>query len=186
MKIASAREMAAVDRHAAERCGVPVVSLMEEAGRRVAEAAALLLGGLAGRRILLVCGRGNNGGDGFVAARLMREAGAHPLAALAGSVADLRPDARVAHESAARAGVPCVACAGEAELAALAPRAAVADLVVDALLGTGFEPPARGTVAAAIRLVNRLGRPVLAVDLPSGISADTGRVAGMRSARRQP
>lgn len=178
MKIASAREMAAVDRHAAERCGVPVAALMEEAGRRVAEAAALLLGGLAGRRILLVCGRGNNGGDGYVAARLMREAGAHPLAALAGAPDGLRPDARAARESAARAGVPCVDCPDEAALEALARRAAGADLAVDALLGTGFEPPARGVVAAAIRLVNGLALPVLAVDLPSGISADSGRVAG--------
>jgi NAD(P)H-hydrate epimerase len=178
VKIASARAMSAVDRHAAERCGVPVAALMEEAGRRVTEAAGLLLGGLAGRRIALFCGRGNNGGDGFVAARLMREAGAHALAALAGPRAELRPDARDALAGAERAGVACVACAEEASLAAFAVRAAGADLVVDALLGTGFTPPARGLAAAAIRGINRLGRPVLAVDLPSGLAADDGRIGG--------
>jgi NAD(P)H-hydrate epimerase len=178
VKIAGAREMAAVDRHAAERCGVPVAALMEEAGRRVSEAAEVLLCGLAGRRIVLLCGRGNNGGDGFVAARLMREAGAQPLAALVGAAAELRPDARVAWEEAARAGVPCVTCEDEAALEALAAPAGGADLVVDALLGTGFVPPARGVAAAAIRLMNRLRRPVLAVDLPSGVSADDGHIAG--------
>jgi NAD(P)H-hydrate epimerase len=178
VKIASAREMAAVDRHAAERCGVPVAALMEEAGRRVAEAADRLLGGLCGRRIVLCCGRGNNGGDGFVAARLMREAGAHPLVLLAGESAELRADARAAWEQAGRAEVPCVACADAAAFEALAAQAEAGDLVVDALLGTGFVPPARGVVAAAIRLINRLGRPVLAVDLPSGLSADDGRIAG--------
>lgn len=178
MKIASAAEMAAVDRHAAERCGVPVAALMEEAGRRVAEAAEVLLGGLSGRRIVLFCGGGNNGGDGFVAARLMREAGAHPLAVLVGGAGGLRADARVAWERAGRAEVPCVACADEAAIEALAAQAAAADLVVDALFGTGFAPPARGLAAAAIRLVNGLGRPVLAVDLPSGLAADDGHIVG--------
>jgi NAD(P)H-hydrate epimerase len=178
MKIASAREMAAVDRHAAEHCGVPVAALMEEAGRRIAEVAAVLLGGLSGRRIMGVCGRGNNGGDGFVAARLLREAGADPLAALAGEIAELRPDARAAYESAARAGVACFVYPDEPSLETLVARAGEADLIVDALLGTGFTPPARGTIAAAIRLINRVGRNVLAVDLPSGLSSDEGRIAG--------
>ncbi|HEY6000788.1 MAG TPA: NAD(P)H-hydrate dehydratase [bacterium] len=178
MKIASAPEMAAVDRDAAQRWGVPVATLMEAAGRRVAEAAAALLGGVAGRRIVLFCGRGNNGGDGFVAARLLQEAGAQTLAVLAGAPADLRGDARAALEAAVRARVPCASCADDAALEALGQRAQEADLLVDALLGTGFAPPARGVVAAAIRLVNRLARPVLAVDLPSGLAADDPRIVG--------
>ncbi|HWR97937.1 MAG TPA: NAD(P)H-hydrate dehydratase, partial [Candidatus Methanoperedens sp.] len=178
MKIAAARDMAAVDRAAAERCGIPVAALMEEAGRRVAEAAAELLGGAAGRTVFLVCGRGNNGGDGFVAARLLHEAGADTLAVLADDPASLRPDARAAWEGARRAGVACASCPDAAALDALAGRARAADLVVDALLGTGFVPPARGIVLAAIRFINGLDRPVLAVDLPSGLAADDGHVAG--------
>jgi NAD(P)H-hydrate epimerase len=178
VKIATAAEMAAVDRASAERHGVPVAQLMEAAGERVAAAAAALLGGLAGKRVALVCGRGNNGGDGLVAARRLLERGAVPLVLLAGDPAGLRPDARDAWEAARRAGVELVACADAAALAAHRERALAAELVVDALLGTGFAPPARGAAAAAIDFVNALGRPVLAVDLPSGLAADHGRVDG--------
>ncbi len=178
MKIATAREISAVDRCAAENCGVPTAALMERAGARVAEAAAALLGEVRGRRVLVVCGRGNNGGDGLVAARLLLEAGAQPLALLAGEAAGLRPDARAAFAAAERRGVDWLACPDDAAFASVEERARRADLVIDALLGIGFAPPARGVAATAIRFVNALGRPVLAVDLPSGLSADTGRVEG--------
>jgi NAD(P)H-hydrate epimerase len=123
-----------------------------------------------------VCGRGNNGGDGFVAARALAEAGARPLVLLAGAPADLRPDALRAWDAAA--GVERVCCPDAAALARGADAAPGADLVVDALLGTGFTPPARDLAAAAIALINALGSPVLAVDIPSGLAADHGRVDG--------
>jgi NAD(P)H-hydrate epimerase len=178
VKIATAGEMAAVDRSAAERFGVPVALLMERAGQRVSEVAGILLGGLSGRRVILVCGRGNNGGDGLVAARHLRQAGAEPLVLLAGDPAGLPPDPRRAWEAAIGAGVECAVSADESALAAHGDRAREADLVVDALLGTGFSPPARGVVAAAIAFINGLGRPVLAVDLPSGLAADRAHVDG--------
>ena len=178
MKIATAGEMAAVDRSAAEGFGVPVAQLMERAGQRVSEVAAILLGGLNGRRVMLVCGRGNNGGDGFVAARHLRQAGADPLVLLAGDPSGLPPDPRLAWEAAIGAGVECAVCPEESALAAHGARAREADLVVDALLGTGFSPPARGTAAAAISFINSLGRPVLSVDLPSGLAADRARGDG--------
>jgi NAD(P)H-hydrate epimerase len=178
MKLATAAEMAAVDRCAAEHCGLTVSELMESAGRCTAAAVGLLLGSPAGRRVALFCGRGNNGGDGFVAARVLLEGGAIPLVYLVGAPEDLRSDARRAFDAARASGVEITACPDASALGAARESALGADLAVDALLGTGFVPPARELAAAAIRLVNSLGIPVLAVDIPSGLSADHGHVTG--------
>jgi NAD(P)H-hydrate epimerase len=178
MKLATAGEMAAIDRCAAGRFGVTVSKLMENAGRCTAAAAVLLLGSARGRRVALFCGRGNNGGDGLVAARLLLEGGALPRVILVGTPDDLRSDARRAFDVARVAGVEIPACPDHSALESARESACSADLAVDALLGTGFVPPARDLSAAAIRLVNSLGIPVLAVDIPSGLSADHGRMTG--------
>ncbi|MHB8837211.1 MAG: NAD(P)H-hydrate dehydratase [Candidatus Methylomirabilia bacterium] len=178
MKLATAGEMAAVDHRAAECHGLAVAELMDRAGRCTADAAELLLGPVRDRRVALFCGRGNNGGDGFVAARALRARGAQVRLILVGDPGDLRPDARRAWDAARAAGVDFAICADTVALAATGELARAADLVVDALLGTGFAPPARGLAAAAISLINALGRPVLAVDIPSGLAADHGRVVG--------
>ncbi len=178
MKLATAAELAAVDRCASEQHGIAVAVLMDRAGRCTAEAAELLLGPACDRRVAIFCGRGNNGGDGFVAARALRARGANVRLILVGAPEDLRPDARRAWDAAGEAGVELTVCADTGALAAAGAWARDADLVVDALLGTGFTPPARGLAAAAISLVNALGRPVLAVDIPSGLAADHGRVIG--------
>ena len=178
MKLATAGEMAAVDRCASELHGVPVSLLMERAGSRAAAAAQLLLPTAGDRRVAILCGRGNNGGDGLVAARLLREGGAAVRAILVGERSGLRPDARDAWEATLAAGVETSVCTSADEIAALRVSLREVDLVVDALLGTGFTPPARGLVLQAIGLINSLGRPVLALDLPSGLAADDGRVNG--------
>ena len=178
MKLATAGEMAAVDRCAGECHGIAVAQLMDSAGRRTAEVAELLLGSVRGRRVALFCGRGNNGGDGFIAARDLLASGAETHIFLVGTEAELRPDARRAYDAARAAGVPCAVCPDASTLAAVQTRVRDADLIVDALLGTGFIPPARDLVQAAIQLINSLGLPVLAVDIPSGLAADDGRVPG--------
>jgi len=178
VKLATAGEMAAVDRCAGECHGIALTQLMERAGRSAAAAAELLLGTVRDRRIVLFCGRGNNGGDGFVAARTLRARGAMVRLILVGAPGGLRPDARPAWDAAREAGVELTVCADTGALATAEALAGDADLVVDALLGTGFVPPARGLTATAIDLINALGRPVLAVDIPSGLAADHGRVIG--------
>ena len=178
MKLATAAEMAAVDRCAVERHGVTVAALMDSAGRCTAQAAELLLGQVRGRRIAIFCGRGNNGGDGLVAACALQARGAGVLAIVVGDPGDFRPEARAAWEAALAVGVETVVCADASFLVAARARVRGADLIVDALLGTGFRPPARGLAAEAIRLINSLGLPVLAVDTPSGLAADDGRAVG--------
>lgn len=167
-------QMRAIDRYGIEEQGIPGIDLMERAGAGVARAAEEMA---AGGAVVVVCGKGNNGGDGFVAARLLREAGlevkvftTHPLAEYSG-------DAAVALARLGAEGVVEEALHGErrAEFEEALGGAAV---VVDGLLGTGFSGAPRGAVAEAIEIVEKAGRPVVAIDLPSGVDGSTGAVAG--------
>ena len=180
MKVLTAAEMREVDRLTTERYGVPSLDLMENAGARVVEFLGERFRNLARRRIVVLCGKGNNGGDGFVVARRLRELGAKPEVFLFGAPGDVRGDAEVnlkrwqeARENLRIVGTPA---AWAASKDALAP----AEIVLDALLGTGLRGAVEGLMAVVIEDVNRL-RPrsiVVAVDIPSGISSDTGAIPG--------
>ncbi|HEX5984515.1 MAG TPA: NAD(P)H-hydrate dehydratase [Solirubrobacterales bacterium] len=160
-----AEGMRAVDRWAIEGVGVPSLELMEAAGRAVAEAVA----GLAPQGVVrVVCGKGNNGGDGFVAARLLREMGFEVEALMLWPGEELRGDAAVNFER----------CGGELVEGDLAERLAGSGAVVDAIFGTGFEGVPREPAAGAIRAINGCGAPVVACDVVSGVDASTGEVAG--------
>lgn len=166
LEILTCAESGACDRAAAER-GVPLGRLMEVAGAAVAETCLGFLAGAAPSRILVLCGPGNNGGDGFVAARLLSEAG-HRVTVASAFEAD-------------RAGPEAVSAAGRyagprSSLTGADPRSA--DLVVDALFGAGLSRPIEGAAALLIERVNASGCPVVAVDVPSGINGDTGQVMG--------
>lgn len=168
------REMAALDRLAIEG-GIPSLDLMERAGKHVAEQARDLLGGIcAGKAVRIVAAKGNNGGDGFVAARYLASWGADVEVFLLGGEEELSPDASANHRRFAAQGGrtrPHSATLLEEGMA-------TADLVVDAVFGTGFRGRAEGDFARAIEAVNASGVPVLAVDVPSGVDAETGAVSG--------
>ncbi len=170
-----AQMMRALDGWAIETHQVPSLELMERAGAGVARAVEAIDGD---GRILVVCGKGNNGGDGLVAARLLREGGRAVTVVLAASESDLEGDAR---ENLLRLpGEPPAALEhgpGGAQEGVC--------VVVDALLGTGSAGAPQGQIAEAIELVNRSGLPVLGVDVPSGVDASTGTIAGVavRAAR---
>jgi NAD(P)H-hydrate epimerase len=132
---------------------------------------------VAGRRVAVVSGKGQNGGDGFAAARYLASRGAAVTCWLAGRVAELRGDAAANLVSLRGLGVG-VTEVDAAGLAALERGLAEADLVVDGLLGTGVRGPASGIIADAIAAINAAGRPVCALDLPSGVDADRGQVPG--------
>jgi hydroxyethylthiazole kinase-like uncharacterized protein yjeF len=157
--------MRGVDRWAIEERGVPSLELMEAAGRAVAEAVARL--GPQGP-IRVVCGKGNNGGDGFVAARLLRGMGFEVEALMLWPGEELRGDAAVNFE---RVG-------GEVVGEDLAERLGGSGVVVDAIFGTGFEGAPRDPAAAAIAAINAAGAAVVACDVASGVDASTGEVAG--------
>lgn len=160
-----AEGMRGVDRWAIEERRVPSLELMEAAGRAVAVAVA----GLAPQgAVRVVCGKGNNGGDGFVAARLLREMGFEVEALLLWPGEELRGDAAVNWE---RFG-------GELLEGDPGDRLAGSGAVVDAIFGTGFEGAPREPAAAAIRAIDGCGAPVVACDIASGVDASTGEVAG--------
>ena len=156
--------------------GVPGLVLMERAGRGLLRSILTRRPGLPRHRVVIVCGRGNNGGDGLVLARLLRERGLWPDLLLTVSPDSLKGNAAENALRAARCGF-VLRMAGERERARLA-HLSVHDLVVDALLGTGLSGPAHGEAEAWIRALNAGPAPVVAVDIPSGLSADTGAVVG--------
>jgi hydroxyethylthiazole kinase-like uncharacterized protein yjeF len=164
MELLTPDEMGQADRLTIER-GTPGLVLMENAGAAVARVAARAA--CASSSILVLCGPGNNGGDGFVAARLLAEAGYRVRVALLGRRDALRGDAAA---MAARWAGP-VEVAQECSLADV-------DLVIDALFGAGLARDLDGEARALVERVNASGLPVVAVDLPSGIDGATGEVRG--------
>src|SRR5262245_1923736 len=165
--------MRAMDRWTIER-NTPGTVLMERAGQgaaRVLRARWRKPGGPVG----VGCGRGNNGGDGFVLARHLRGVRIGAEVWLVGRREDVRGDA-AAMLARWRGAVTTIESAGQVE--ALQRRLSRAGVVVDALLGTGLNAPVEGTLAAVIDAINAAERPVLAIDIASGVSADTGQVLG--------
>lgn len=176
-------EVRAIDQRAIEAFGVAGVVLMENAG---AGAARLLAAQGPRGRVAIACGRGNNGGDGFVIARHLELLGFRVQILLASPPADYHGDAAANLAIAERSGIP-VTCLDDGDATAWRAALAGADWIVDALLGTGANGPPRGVTATAISAMNDTrqagtagGRPrVLAVDLPSGLDADSGDTPGV-------
>jgi ADP-dependent NAD(P)H-hydrate dehydratase / NAD(P)H-hydrate epimerase len=183
MKALTAAEMREVDRLTTERYGVSQAQLMENAGKSVAE---FILHEISlrfqapARRVVVLCGKGNNGGDGFVVARHLRPEIRHVTAVLFGSAAELRGAAAANFQRWREEGGECAFVVDDAGWATVAQTIRSADMIVDALLGTGLRGAATGFVAKAIQFVNErsgnatLAAPALivAVDTPSGLPSD--------------
>jgi NAD(P)H-hydrate epimerase len=151
-----------------ERFGVPSLTLMENAGTAVADFVAAQYP--SAKRVGVICGKGNNGGDGFVAARKLQHAGKEVRVLLLAERAELRGDAA---EMFTKLPVAPVIASSPAQLKAEAARAVFdVDVLLDAILGTGFRPPVSGLYAEAIAAVNASSAAVVAVDIPSGADAD--------------
>jgi hydroxyethylthiazole kinase-like uncharacterized protein yjeF len=169
MKIVSAEEMRAIDRATSERFGVPSLTLMEDAGTAVAD--YVLAHFTAAARVVIFCGKGNNGGDGFVAARRLHQRGKKVQVILLASPGDLRGDAATMF---GKLPSPAIAVQSGEELKSERVQLSLhADVYLDAILGTGFKPPVSGLYAEAIAMLNANGIPVIAVDIPSGADADS-------------
>jgi NAD(P)H-hydrate epimerase len=163
--------MQELDRRATAECGIPSLLLMENAGAETVREIRAAFPQVARARVLVLCGRGNNGGDGFVVARRLLGRGITVRTLLLARREDVRGDARVNLEILDTLGASPIVIAADG-LSVLREALQSADLVVDALLGTGARGPARGLAADAIACLNEADRPVVAVDLPSGLGAD--------------
>jgi NAD(P)H-hydrate epimerase len=161
----------AVDHAAIEEYGIPGIVLMENAARGAADAAATMLTPVENARVLIACGSGNNGGDGYAMARQLHNRGARVMLIPLG---DPMPgtDAAINYDICRRMRLPMLALTE----AAAQPRF---DLIVDAIFGTGLDRPVIGAAAEAIHWINTAGSPVLALDLPSGLDANTGEPLGV-------
>lgn len=177
MKIVTAKEMKSLDRRATTDFGIPSLLLMENAARGLVDQIEAAYPPLARKKFVILAGRGNNGGDGLAAARHLRMRGAEVSLYLLSPVEKVGGDARTSLDIWVRSG-GTLSVVGSFQWRRLADDLSQSDLIVDALLGTGLSHPLRGDYAKAIALINRSGRPVIAVDLPSGIDADTGEMLG--------
>jgi len=171
--VATTTQMREYDRVTIEEIGLPGLVLMENASRAVADYAARMLeeGGSRGGQVWIFCGSGNNGGDGLAVARHLRNVGYEIALFLLGSADDLKGDARFNYNLYRRIGgrVKEVKSRRDLRLVTVG-----VDLVIDALLGTGFKGDITGLYADTIRIIRDLKAPVLSVDIPSGVDGDTG------------
>lgn len=179
MRVLTAAEMQSCDRVTAERFGIPSLQLMRNASASVANCVRQLFP--RARRVTVLCGRGNNGGDGMMTARLLAEAGCEVSVVLLGSASDLKGDAAAAWQE-LRAAASCrIVVLETADQLPQHRDLLRADLLIDAIVGTGFKPPLKGLALAALEWIEALAPnaapPILAVDLPSGWPADSTRTA---------
>ncbi len=171
MKVVSAEQMRSIENRVFEKYGLSSQLVMEVAGRQVAVIARRLMEGRRGP-VVVVCGKGNNGGDGLVAARWLRHWGFQTRVVLWANLDSLPEEVSTAMHAARMAGVPILMPAQARDALE------EAGLIIDAVLGTGVVGSARGHAAEAIKLINQAERTVLSVDIPSGVATDTGRAEG--------
>jgi hydroxyethylthiazole kinase-like uncharacterized protein yjeF len=179
MKILTAAQMQDVDRATTERYGVPSLTLMENAGRSVVKFLHQRFSPLEAQEIVILCGRGNNGGDGMVVARMLRELGVEPRVLLLADPARLKGDAEVNYKRLAQSGAP-LTVTDHASWQELKGKLGSASLVIDAILGTGLSKPLRGFLLEVVRDIPAVfpKASIVAVDLPTGVSADSGELIG--------
>jgi NAD(P)H-hydrate epimerase len=179
MELVTAAEMRELDRAAIEGRKIPGIRLMENAGQSVVREMERHFGPLRGKTVTVVAGKGQNGGDGFVVARLLRRKNCKARVALLTSPSSLTGDAATNLRRFQKAGGRRHAVDKEPALdSVLAPLLHASDLLVDAIFGTGLNAPVKGLAASAISMMNACGRPIVAIDLPSGLDSDSGAVMG--------
>jgi len=176
MKLVTSHQMRAIDTECIESLGIAGLKLMENAGVGTVRFIEHELGPFKGKTVTVVCGKGNNGGDGFVIARELKRRGAMVSVYVAGHRDDVGGDARANLD---RYGYEhAVELSDGRSIGDFVSRMAKSDLVVDAVFGTGFSGVPRGLSGTVIGQMNVCGRPVLAVDVPSGLNATTGEAEG--------
>lgn len=178
MRVVTAQEMREIDRAAINDYGIPGIVLMENAGLAVAETIKEMLGGKSGQVVTIFAGKGNNGGDGFVAARHLHNSGIDVKVLLLANPGEITGDAAINLNIWNKMGQKVYPVAGSDDFNAVRLFLVKTDLIVDAIYGTGFKGPVREPVGRIMEAINAGGKPVVSVDVPSGLEADTGKVNG--------
>jgi NAD(P)H-hydrate epimerase len=178
MRVFDARQMREADRRTIEDVGIPSMVLMENAGRQVVATIESTFDALAEMRIAVVCGPGNNGGDGFVVARTLLQRGFDAGVFLLGDSAQLKGDARANAQILRHLGVDIVELRDAAAWELHGTDVLGSDVIVDAMFGTGLRAPLTGLAQSIVEDINATGSPVVAIDVPSGLSADSVEASG--------
>ncbi|MBH0182349.1 MAG: NAD(P)H-hydrate epimerase, partial [Nitrospira sp.] len=176
-KVVTGAQMQELDRRTIGEAHIPGTVLMERAGAGLVAVLEQVYGSARGKHVTILCGKGNNGGDGFVVARLLRRRQAHVRLLTMTPVSELSRDAATMYRQFVRAAGKSAVQPYRSTSQAL-PLLRESDILVDALLGTGLSSDVTGRYGDAIDNINEAGRPVVAVDLPSGLHADTGAILG--------
>ena len=178
MRILNAAQMREADRYTIEDVGIPSLVLMENAGRQVVAAMEAAYEARLDGRVAVLCGRGNNGGDGFVVARTLLQRGIDTSVFVIGSVTDVRGDARINLDILGRLGVTVVEIGDEQTCELHFSEIAQCTIIVDAIFGTGLKTALGGMMETVVADVNASGIPIVSIDLPSGLSSDTPQLIG--------
>jgi hydroxyethylthiazole kinase-like uncharacterized protein yjeF len=173
VRVLNSAQMREADRRTIEDIGIPSLVLMENAGRQVVAAMEAIHGDLLDRQVAVLCGRGNNGGDGFVVARTLAQRGVDVSVFVIGQISDVRGDARVNLDILGRLGLTVVEVADGQAWELHVSEVRDCNLIVDAIFGTGLNAPVTGLIESVITDINASTIPVVSIDLPSGLSADS-------------
>ncbi len=179
MKLATPSQMKAIDGYAIKTLGIPGVVLMENAALKVVEQAEKILGGASGKQVLLIAGKGNNGGDAFAVARHLYCRDVRVMVCLLAEKASVTGDARINLDILDRMNIKVAEIPDEARLGKYLIRSndfKNSDLIIDGIFGTGFRGAVEGVVDKIVGMINRSGLPVLSIDIPSGLHGETGMV----------
>jgi len=179
MRLVKASEMHEMDRLTIEEIGIPGVVLMENAARGAARVFLAHFAPALNSHVLILCGRGNNGGDGYVMARVLSEAGLKVTVIVLAEFKKIAGDALVNLEILRRMGLEIQEVPSEEQWKKQRRHLKDSEFIIDGLLGTGLNSSVRGFYARVIEEVNRANKPVTAIDIPSGLNADTGQVMGV-------
>ena len=178
MRILNAAQMREADRFTIEDIGIPSLVLMENAGRQVVAAMEAAYESRLSGRVAVLCGRGNNGGDGFVVARTLMQRGIDASVFVVGPIAEVRGDAKTNLEILGRLGITVVEINDEQSWELHFSEISQCTLVVDAIFGTGLKSALGGMMETIVADVNASSIPIVSIDLPSGLSADTPQLIG--------
>ncbi len=175
MRLLTAEEISRVDGETIKTLGIPGIVLMENAARSVCKA---IYNEMKGNSVVVICGTGNNGGDGLATARNLYNMGYNVEVVLARDIKSLKGNARINAEALSRLPVAIHVVTETERLVEVYSLLKDADFIVDALFGTGLNKPIKGFYRELVELVNKANRPIVSVDIPSGIFSDTGELSG--------
>jgi NAD(P)H-hydrate epimerase len=178
MRVLNSTQMREADRRTIDDIGIPSLVLMENAGRQAVAAMEAMYADLSDRQVAVLCGHGNNGGDGFVVARTLAQRGVDVSVFLVGRVAEVKGDARTNLEILGRLGITVVEVADSQAWELHFSEVTDCNLIVDAIFGTGLNAPVTGLVESVIADINTSAIPVVAIDVPTGLSADSHEPIG--------